>query len=94
MIMPKKSPEKKKVSITISLEPKDVAKIDKLAKIAGFSRSKAARNTLLVGLDLISDFERFRLVSLATLVRDKHKEFKAGFRKMVLQLERADIKND
>ena len=67
---------------------KDIAtRIDKLAEKAGYSRSKAAKNLLSIGLDLIEDYERFKLVSLTLFIRDRLPKFKEGFKKLVAQIE-------
>ena len=90
MIMPTKDEQEKMVSITLSLPPETVERIDRMAKVMKFSRSKAAQNLLAVGLDLTEDFETFRLMSLAVMIRDKLPLAKKSFKDMYECFEKGE----
>lgn len=87
MIMPTKPEQEKKINITLSLDHEIVQRLDAMATRIGFSRSHAARNLLITGLELMEDFEKFRIVSFAVFITEKVPNVKNAFKKWVLDLE-------
>lgn len=87
MIMPTKPEDKKKIPVTVGLEPGDIERLDKFAARIGSSRSHSARNLLLAGLDLLEDFERFRIISFSVFLRDNYALMRESFKEWVMDWE-------
>lgn len=59
-----------KHKIAISVDSSLIEKVDKLAKKLGLSRSQFIENLIAVGLEDAELFEKFKVLSIVTRIRD------------------------
>lgn len=87
MIAIRKPDEEKLYNVTIGLTASEIERLDKMADRVGHSRRKLASDLFLLSLELMEDYERLKLVTLAVFVRDKVNlaSLKKAFRKCVVE---------
>ncbi len=87
MAKPKKNEDEKRKNVTITLDPEVLQRVEKLADFIEIPRSKAFENLLIIGLDMIEDLEKFKLITIGKWIKQGTKRLRESFQRTAGELE-------